>query len=93
VVVPLYLLPRTCILCTMITVFVRLLHPCFVFLLITQNKIQYNKLHLKDEDVQVWCLKTEIKGIAQMQAIDIFTEDVQVWCLKTDKRYCSNAGY
>ena len=68
----------------MITVFVRLLHPCFVFLLITQNKIQYNKLHLKDEDVQVWCLKTEIKGIAQMQAIDIFTEDVQVWCLKTE---------
>ena len=45
------------------------------------------------EDVQVWCLKTEIKGIVQMQAIDIFTEDVQVWCLKTDKRYCSNAGY
>jgi hypothetical protein len=40
--------------------------------------------HLKDEDVQVWCLKTEIKGIALMQAIDIFTEDVQVWCLKTE---------
>jgi hypothetical protein len=37
------------------------------------------------EDVQVWCLKTKIKGIAQMQAIDIFIEDVQVWCLKTDK--------
>ena len=36
------------------------------------------------EDVQVWCLKTEIKGIAQMQAIDIFIEDVQVWCLKTE---------
>ena len=70
--------------CTMMTVFVRLLHPCFVFLLITQNRIHYNKLHLKDEDVQVWCLKTEIKGIALMQAIDIFTEDVQVWCLKTE---------
>jgi hypothetical protein len=29
-------------------------------------------------------LKTEIKDIAQMQAIDSFTEDVQVWCLKTE---------
>ena len=84
----------------MMTVFVRLLHPCFVFLLITQNKIQYNKLHLKDEDVQVWCLKTEIKGIAQMQAIDSLKTEIKgiaqmqaIDSLKTDKRYCSNAGY
>ena len=29
------------------------------------------------EDVQVWCLKTEIKGIAQMQAIDSLKTEIK----------------